>query len=146
MPVDFANSLGEDAVVGRSSALEAVNLLDLAPVRLAAWEEVTDCVVILRPRPCKRRIPPLWEWFRYLLSAKRIRLDEFGSFVWHRLDGNCKIEEVAHELRERFGPKVEPVEERVGHLIRMLRQEELVAYPGWDDLGSSLQSGSSSFP
>ena len=124
--------------MGRStSPLEAVNLLDLAPVRVAAWENLDDRVVILRPRPSKKRLPPLWEWFRYLLSARRIRLDEFGSFVWHRLDGDRKVEQVAHELRESFGSEVEPVEERVGHLIRMLRQEELVAYPGWDKSISS---------
>jgi hypothetical protein len=126
----------------RSSELESVNLLDLAPVRVAKWEDLSDCVVVLRPRPKRRSIPPVWEWIRYLLSARRIRLDDIGSFVWDRLDGERKVVQVAHELREEFGPKVEPAEERVGRLIRMLRQEELVAYPGWDDSVLPTQAAS----
>jgi hypothetical protein len=35
-------------------------------------------------------------------------------------------------MRGEFGEQVEPAEERVGHLIRMLRREHLLAYPGWD--------------
>jgi len=48
------------------------------------------------------------------------------------MDGKRTAGEVAVLLREAFGESVEPVEERLGHLIRVMRKEGLLAYPGWD--------------
>ena len=42
-----------------------------------------------------------------------------------------EMEPAIDDLRN-FGEEVEPAEERVGQLIRMLRRERLLAYPGWD--------------
>jgi hypothetical protein len=36
-------------------------------------------------------------------------------------------------MRAEFGERVEPVEERLGHLIRVMRREGFIGYPGWDD-------------
>ena len=35
--------------------------------------------------------------------------------------------------KTKFGDKVEPTEQRLGRLVRVLRREGLIAYPGWDD-------------
>jgi hypothetical protein len=45
------------------------------------------------------------------------------------------VAEVAAMLREEFGEGVHPVEERLGHLIWMMRREGLLGYPGWDEEG-----------
>jgi hypothetical protein len=116
----------------RKSELEEVNLLDIAPVCLAESEEIGDRIVVLRPKPPKSRLAAPLQWFFYLLSAKRIRLDPMSSFAWRYLDGKHTVADVAARLRSEFGESVEPAEERLGHLIRVLRREELVAYPGWD--------------
>jgi hypothetical protein len=72
--------------------------------------------------------------FFHKMSANRIRLDEVGSFAWLHLDGERTVGEVAGLLLEEFGEKVAPAEERLAHLVWLLRREGFLAYPGWDDL------------
>ena len=101
--------------------------------------DVEGRVVVERPAPRGFGLGQLLEWLGHMMSVKKIRLDEVGSLVWHLLDGDHTVMQVAVAVRERFGDAVEPAEERVGLLIRTLRQEGLVAYPEWDsipDLGS----------
>lgn len=115
----------------RFRALEAVNLLELAPVRLAAWTECDGRVIIERPKPAAPALRRPGEWLRYWLAVRRIRLDERGSHAWELLDGSRTVADVAEALRRRFGESVEPAEERAGELVRRLHAEDLVAYPEW---------------
>ena len=117
----------------RVDELETVNLLEVSPVRLAEWTEKQERVVVVRPKALRPGPLGLIDHMLYLLSARRIRLDAFGSFAWLQLDGKRSVGQVVALLREEFGEKVEPAEERLGHLIRVFRREGFVAYPGWDD-------------
>jgi hypothetical protein len=119
----------------RERELEGINLLGLAPFRVADWEEVGGRVVVLRPPPRTRGLRGVLDRFFHRMSASRIRLDEVGSVAWRALDGNRTVAEVAAMLREEFGEGVHPVEERLGHLIWMMRREGLLGYPGWDEEG-----------
>jgi hypothetical protein len=116
----------------RRDELEDVNLLEIIPVRMAEWEEVEDRVVVIRPKPTSQGPRKLLDSFFYSLSARRLRLDEIGSFAWRELDGNRTVADVASLLRERFGESVDPAEERLGHLVRAMRREGLLAFTGWD--------------
>ena len=117
----------------RVDELETVNLLEVSPVRLAEWTEKQGRVVVVRPKALRPGPLGLIDHMLYLLSARRIRFDAFGSFAWLQLDGKRSVGQVVALLREEFGEKVEPAEERLGHLIRVFRREGFVAYPGWDD-------------
>ena len=117
----------------RPDELEAVNLLEVTPVRLAEWDERDGRVIVVRPQSTRAGLLGLVDRFLYLLSAKRIRLDAFGSFTWLQLNGERSVGQVVALLREEFGEEVEPAEERLGHLVRVFRREGLVAYRGWDD-------------
>ena len=117
----------------REKALEGVNLLGLAPFRVADWEEVEGRVVVLRPPPGTPGLRGALDRFFHKLSASRIRLDEVGSVAWRAMDGERTVAEVVGLLREEFGEKVDPAEERLGQLIWMMRREGLLGYPGWDD-------------
>ena len=122
----------------KEDPLGGINLLELAPFRVARWRQVEDRVVVERPKPRARFPRILLEWLLHLMAVKSLRLDEVGSFAWQLLDGEHTVGQVAVAVRERFGEAVEPAEERVGHLVRLLRQEGLLAYPEWDpvpDLG-----------
>ncbi len=110
-----------------------MNLLEIKPVRLADWDEVGGRVVVIRPAPGGRGVKRLLNLFFFALAARRIRLDDVGSFAWRQLDGESTVAQVARRLREEFGERVEPAEERFGHQVRVFRREGLVAYPGWDD-------------
>ena len=117
----------------RERELEGVNLLGLAPRRIAEWEEKEGRIVVLRPEPTSRGPKGLLDRFFHKMSASRIKLDEVGSFAWKRLDGERTVAEIAELLTAEFGEKVDPAAERLGYLIRLLRQERLVVYPGWDE-------------
>jgi len=121
----------------RAKALEQVNLLELAPVRLAPWKEDGERVVIERPKPVGWR--HVGQHLRYWLAVRRIRLDVRGSAVWRCLDGATTVEQVAAALRADFGEEVEPAEERIGSLVRMLHAEDLLAFPGWDPIDSDQE-------
>jgi hypothetical protein len=116
----------------KKDPLGEINLLELAPVRVARWRQVEDRVVVERPKPRARFPRILLEWLLHLMAVKSLRLDEVGSFAWQLLDGEHTVGQVAVAVREHFGDAVEPAEERVGHLVRLLRQEGLIAYPEWD--------------
>lgn len=118
----------------REKELEEVNVLELAPRRLAEWEEEEGGrVVVLRPSPGTRGLRGLVDRILHQLSARRIRLDEVGSFVWLRLDGERTVGRVAELLRGKFGARVEPAEERLGRLVQLMRREGFLAYPEWDE-------------
>jgi hypothetical protein len=113
--------------------LEGVNLLGLAPRRIAEWEEAENRVVVLRPVPPSRGLRGLLDRFFHRMSAGRIRLDEIGSFAWLHFDGTRTVGEVGDLLRAEFGDAVDPVQERLGQLVWLLRKEGFLAYPEWDD-------------
>jgi len=117
----------------REKALERVNLLDLSPFRLASWEDEEGRVVVLRPEPVSRGIRGLLDRFFFRMSARRIRLDEVGSVAWRHLDGNRTVGQIAALLTDEFGSRVAPAEERLARLVRNLRDEGFLAYPGWDE-------------
>ncbi len=114
--------------------LAAVNLLELAPVRLAKWEVKDERVIVHRPKPRTTGLRGLADRISHLLSPPRIRLDPIGSFAWQRLDGETTVGAVAEAVRAEFGESAEPVEDRVGYFVRLLRREEMLAYPGYDEI------------
>ena len=110
------------------SRLDCPNLLDLVPLRAAHWEEQGDRVVVHRPRPSAPWYLLPLEWLRFSMAVRRIRLDRVGSAAWRDCDGQRTVGDVARRLRTVFGDPAEPVEERLGHLIRMLHREGLLVY------------------
>lgn len=112
--------------------LMGVNLLDLRPVREAKWSEVEGRVVVERAAPRARGLRGVRERLDNWLATPRVRLDETGSFAWIRFDGNATVRDVVAAVREHFGTDAEPVEERLGSFVRLLRRERLVRYAGLD--------------
>jgi len=111
--------------------LEGVNLLELAPRRVAPWSESGGRVVLQVEAPERPWRTPL-DWLSYKMSTKKVRLDEVGSFAWKLLDGRRTVAQVAQKLRVEFGEQVDPAEERLGEMIRMLRRGGMIAYADWD--------------
>jgi hypothetical protein len=114
--------------------LGAVTVLDVVPVRLGNWEDAGDHVVIVRPPP---RAP--WyllpvELLRWALAVRRIRLDAVGSAAWRACDGTRRAGDIVPLVRAAFGADAEPIEERMGQLIRRLRREGLLAYRDLDTI------------
>lgn len=111
------------------------NLLELTPLRTASWSEKAGRVVVEVPAPSSPWRAPL-AWLGYKMSGKRVRLDEVGSVAWTLIDGRRSVGEVAAALRERFGDRVEPAEERLGLLLLSLHRGGLVGYAGYDGVAT----------
>lgn len=110
-----------------------VDLLELEPVRCAPWQESRDGrVVIERPRPPLRGLSGLLAGAAWLLTPRRVRLDELGSFAWRRLDGATKVRTLAGAMREAFPEACPQIEERLGAYLRAMRRLRLIAFPDWD--------------
>ena len=120
----------------RNLDLEGRNLLDLTPVRLSDWSEQGELVVVDRPTPPKVWRAP-WQWLSLIVAAKKLRLDRVGSHAWRAMDGRTTVGELALDLERTFGEEVDPAAERLGMLVRTMRQEGLVAYLEVDAQASS---------
>jgi hypothetical protein len=94
--------------------------------RRLEWKEAEDGrVVVFRPRFGEGKVG---RWLESLLglSPYRIRLDEIGTLVWKNCDGQLSAQEIAEKLRERFGDKVEPAEDRLQQFITQLIHARMI--------------------
>lgn len=107
----------------------AVNLLDLKPVRLVESERTEeDRAVLLKPKfgwgPLRKLLQP-----RLKRPFYKIHLDEIGTFVWDRLDGETTVGDLADAALAHFGEKIEPVHGRIRTFLMQLERGGLVKIP-----------------
>ena len=105
---------------------EPVNLLETRLTRRFQWEADSDGrAVVLVP---KFRQTLLARWLLPFLARPnfRVRLDEFGTFVWRRCDGATPVSQIADEISAAFGERAEPLYERLGQFVRRLERDGLV--------------------
>ena len=57
-----------------------------------------------------------------------IELDDFGTFVWHSIDGVRSIYDIGQLVKEHFGDKAEPLYERLCYFIKMLHKNQFIVY------------------
>ncbi|MGK9477141.1 PqqD family protein [Melioribacter sp. OK-6-Me] len=103
------------------------NYLDLIPVRKVEYEKDGNLVTLLIPKftsnfATKFIMPRLKS--KYI----RLRLDELGSASWLEIDDNSKVAEICNRLRNKFGNKIEPVEERLTRFLTRLYVEKIISF------------------
>ena len=57
-----------------------------------------------------------------------IELDDFGTFVWHSIDGVRSIYDIGQLVKEHFGDKAEPLYERLCYFIKLLHKNQFIVY------------------
>ena len=111
----------------KKKELSDINYLQLTPGRLFDHVmEENGKVSVLIPRftnkiLVKTLVPMLKSPF-----VKTI-FDEFGSQVWLEIDGKKKVLDISTSLRQKFGEKIEPVEERLTKFLTQLYNYNLVS-------------------
>ena len=102
-------------------------ILSCVPRRLAEWRADADGrVVAERPRTEARGLRAIIEHLRWFMTHPRIRLDEVGSFVWQRLDGERTLGEIAEETTGAFPDRAEGMGERLALFATALHHQGLI--------------------
>ncbi len=112
----------------------AVNLLELKPRHNREWNETPgEKLAILQPRFSNELAKKLFGRFNKNPDI-RIRLDDFGAFVWKLCDGDHTIREIGEKLKEHFGDSVEPAMERLELFLKYLERYEFILYSNIPEL------------
>jgi Coenzyme PQQ synthesis protein D (PqqD) len=109
-----------------------VNLLGLRPARGARWERRPDgLVTVLVPR-FRNRLAVRWLMPLFARPDITVRLDEEGSFVWDRCDGDTTVLAIAEQLQQKIGGDADAVMDRVGRFVQKLVHTNLatIELPG----------------
>jgi hypothetical protein len=105
-----------------------VSFLELKPVRLVQWEMTEQGrAVLIAPKFSSRFLA---KWLVPLLAKPffKVRLDDYGSFVWLRCDGQTTVETIAEQAYSQFGESVQPLYERLTSFLRRLEREDFLQY------------------
>ncbi|WFD10973.1 PqqD family protein [Tepidibacter hydrothermalis] len=103
------------------------NFLELVPKKTGKykWETNEDGFVkIIIPR--NGVLDKIVRFFFKTPKEMKIDLDEQGSIVWKLIDGKNNIENIGSSLKDELGKKAEPVYERLGTYINILRNNDFI--------------------
>jgi hypothetical protein len=114
----------------RTEENTSINLLDLVPVRSIEWEQGEEGVAVL----LKPKFQSSFLKKHFLPRLKRphykIRLDDFGSFVWKKCDGSRSVKEIGELLRKEYGEKIEPLYDRLSQFFHSLERNGFITFKG----------------
>ena len=99
---------------------------DIIIERKIGWEDGPESrAVLLIPR---FRWGPLAKWLQPRLKRPfiKVKLDDIGSFVWKSCDGKATFTDIAGAMREKFGEKTEPAEDRLKKFLLTLRNNKFI--------------------
>jgi len=106
-----------------------LNLLDLKPVRNIGWEGKDGNNVILLVPKFHNKFVVKWIVPNLAKPNFRVSLDEYGSFVWQRCDGNATVGEIADALKEKFGDPAEPRYDRTARFVQQFLRDKFLFLP-----------------
>ena len=112
----------------RRKRLKGANYLELTPIRIIKEEiDSNNIVTVLIPKVTNKFAK---KYFEPMLKSPfiKLKLDELGSASWLAMSGNKKVFEIVNELKEKFGEKIHPVEERVTKFLTVLYNQKLITF------------------
>ncbi|MEE4271323.1 MAG: PqqD family peptide modification chaperone [Thermoanaerobaculales bacterium] len=102
-------------------------IMSCVPRRLGPWRaDESGKVVVERPKPGNRGLRVVIDNLRWLMSHPKIRLDELGSFVWQRLDGESTLAEIAEATAAAFPDRADGIDERLALFATALQHQGLI--------------------
>lgn len=112
----------------RRKKLKNANYLELTPIRLLNYEvnennHVTIFIPKFNSKFGKRFIMP-----KLKNQFIKLRLDELGSAAWCEIDGKKNVNDIAKILAQKFGDKIQPVEERLTKYLTQLYENKLITF------------------
>jgi len=109
-----------------------VNLLDLIPQRVMKFEESDDGLITIFKPKFKNKLVVKYIASRLKSPNYKVKLDQFGSFVWKQCDGNNTVEQIGNLLKNNFQEDIEPVYDRLAMFIQSLEQYKFIEYKNYN--------------
>ncbi|MDH7604457.1 MAG: PqqD family protein [Melioribacter sp.] len=108
--------------------MKSANYLELTPVHLMKYESDENNFVTIHIPKFNSSFS-----FKYIMPRLKnpfikLKLDELGSAAWLEIDGKKKVLEIADRLTQKFGSKVQPVEERLTKFLTQLYEQRLITF------------------
>lgn len=103
------------------------NFLDLVPVKNESkqWKFNDDNMVqIIIPRD--GILDKIVRVIFKTPKVMKIDLDDLGTTVWTAIDGKKTVEEIGKIVKLKFGEKAEPLYQRLGTYINILRNNKFI--------------------
>ncbi|HOI29962.1 MAG TPA: PqqD family protein [Melioribacteraceae bacterium] len=119
MPLSFSQ---------RRRILKNANYLDLRPLRLHKDEIGEDNIVTILIPKFKNRIALKYIVPKLKSPEIKLKLDEIGSQTWLLLDGKKTVREISSILLNKFGEKIEPVNQRLTKFLTGLYEQRLITF------------------
>ena len=112
----------------KSKIKSDLNYLELTPVRVYEHEvENNGLVSVLVPKfdmPFLDRIMSKFIKSRYF----KAKLDEFGTVTWLEMDGTNSVQKISEHLVQKFGEKINPVNERLTKFLSQLHNYNFITF------------------
>ncbi len=110
----------------------SANLLDLIPKKILNDEINEDGnIIVLKPK-FRNKFMKKFVGPKLKSPFYKVKLDEFGSFVWRQVDGKLTVEEIGIELKNNYKENIEPVYERLSVFIQSLERYRFIEYVNYD--------------
>ncbi len=109
---------------------KTINLLNLVPVRNIKWDKNDEGLVVLLKPKIKNPFLAKHILPRLRHPYYKVKLDSVGSFVWERCDGKLTVQEVADDMKAKFGEQVEPLYDRLNLFLQSLEKNRFIFYKG----------------
>ena len=109
------------------------NLLEMIPVKSERyqWEKTEDNLVqIIIPRDSM--LERAVRLFFKTPEVMRIDLDATGSLVWESIDNHRTVSEIGEILRREMKDQAEPLYERLGTYLNLLKNNHFITFKSGD--------------
>lgn len=108
------------------------NLLDLVPQQKIKFEESGDGKIILLKPKFKNKLLVKYLLPRLKKPNFKIKLDQFGSFVWKQCNGKNTVAQIANLLKQNFQDEIDPVYDRLAIFIQSLARYRFIEYKNFE--------------
>ena len=111
-----------------------INLLELIPERIVKSEMGEDGITTVFGPRFKTSFMKRFIGQRLKTQHFKIALDDVGTTVWENIDGSRNIGEIASILKEKFGEKIEPCNDRLAMFFTQLEMSCFIRYTNLEEV------------
>ena len=105
-----------------------INYLELTPVR--NYDHVIEDSGLISVLVPKFDIKWLDKIMSNIIKSRffKAKLDEFGTETWLEMDGNKSVQLISTHLSQKFGEKINPVDERLTKFLSELYKYNFITF------------------